>query len=215
MRKSKPWGKLLIVIGTVFILLALSLIVWNKYTDHNGKKYSEKALSSLKNEIPNSDNSIPYQENSDNDDSDKEVKLNLDGNQYIGIISIPKIKLELPVLSSWSYANLDIAPCRYSGTVSDKNLVIAAHNYVSFFDKIDSLNSGDEIIFTECSGKIHRYEVSYSELINGTNAPAMEDNSEQWDLTLFTCTWSGWDRVTVRASEIKNDDTFRTIPLNP
>lgn len=202
MRKNKSVGKLLIIIGTVSILIALSLIIWNKYTDHNGKKSSEKALLSLKNEISNSDNSKLYTEFSDND-LDKEVSLDLDGNKYIGIISIPKINLELPVLSSWSYANLDIAPCRYSGTVSDKNLVIAAHNYVSFFDKIDSLNSGDEIIFTECSGNIHRYEVSYSELINGGNVSAMEENSEQWDLTLFTCTWSGWDRVTVRASEIK------------
>jgi sortase A len=149
---------------------------------------------------------------SDNDDSQQETEIydgleqddksvELDGNWYIGVIKIPAINLELPVLRDWSYKNLDIAPCRYSGGSVRGNLVIAAHNYSSFFKRLKELNSGDEIIFTNLSGFSRIYEVDYIEFVNGYDVDSMLAGSENWDLTLFTCTWSGYSRVTVRAVE--------------
>ena len=51
----------------------------------------------------------------------------------IGILEIPALDLELPVISSWSYSSLRLAPCRYSGSAYKGDLVIAAHNYQSHF----------------------------------------------------------------------------------
>lgn len=130
----------------------------------------------------------------------EEIVWWIDGDAYLGTLAIPALGLELPVLSEWSYPNLRIAPCRYTGTAEEGNLVIAAHNYNSHFGYISSLNSGDEIIFTDGSGVMHTYNVVHSELINGGDAPAMETGDEEWDLTLFTCNLSGTSRVTVRAA---------------
>lgn len=202
MQRNKSCGRCFIIAGVILILLAAILVAWNLYQDSNGGKSAASVLKELNNEITadDSDNDLPN-ESFDDTYSENESVIELDGKKYIGIISVPKISLELPVMNQWSYANLDISPCRYMGSVAEKNLIIAAHNYTSFFDRIDELNSGDEIIFTECSGRVHKYSVSMTELINGGDVSGMESNSDDWDLTLFTCTWSGWSRVTVRAVE--------------
>ena len=124
----------------------------------------------------------------------------IDGDAYLGTISIPALGLELPVLSGWNYPDLQVAPCRYTGTVEEGNLVIAAHNYSCHFGRISELNSGDEILFTDGNGAVHTYQVVFSELINGWNAPAWVEGDEDWDITLFTCNLSGTNRVTVRAA---------------
>ena len=118
---------------------------------------------------------------------------------YMGILYIPKLGLELPVVSDWSYPGLKAAPCRYTGSAEEGNLVIAAHNYRCHFGRISELDSGDEIIFTDGNGTVYRYNVVQSEIIGGKNAAAMLSDPENWDITLFTCTYSGASRVTVRA----------------
>lgn len=130
----------------------------------------------------------------------QEIVWWIDGDAYLGTISIPALGLELPVLSGWNYPDLQVAPCRYTGTVEEGNLVIAAHNYSCHFGRISELNSGDEIFFTDGNGVVHTYQVVFSELINGWNAPAMSEGDEDWDITLFTCNLSGTNRVTVRAA---------------
>lgn len=126
--------------------------------------------------------------------------IEIDGKLYIGIISIPSIEVELPVMEEWSYDNLDISPCRYSGSLAAGDLVIAAHNYTNFFSRLDELNSSDEVIFTTASGVEHKFQVIQTDIVNGTDIDTMLSGSDDWDLTLFTCTWSGWSRVAVRTA---------------
>lgn len=82
-----------------------------------------------------------------------EVKLDsLEDGACIGILEIPSLDLKLPVISKWSYPLLKKAPCRYSGSVYENNLVIAAHNYRSHFGRLKTLQNGSEVIFTDASG---------------------------------------------------------------
>lgn len=149
------------------------------------------------NTIPEPDIFAEYED--DNAAEEPEVYYYVQELSYMGLLSIPSLGLELPVMSDWSYPNLRIAPCRYSGTVADGNMIIAAHNYRSHFGRISELDSGDEIIFTDGSGVMHKYSVVQSDIVNGKDPAGMEAGSEDWDLTLFTCTYSGQSRVTVRA----------------
>ena len=78
--------------------------------------------------------------------------------EYIGVLKIPALRLELPVISSWSYPRLRIAPCRYAGSAYTNDLVIAAHNYPSHFGKLKQLQEGEEVIFTDMDGNVFLYE---------------------------------------------------------
>lgn len=122
----------------------------------------------------------------------------------MGVISIPSLGIELPVIADWSYSDLRVAPCRYYGSIQEGNMVIAAHNYRSHFGRISELHSGDEIIFTDGDGLQHKYTVVQSEIISGNDKESMIEHSDEWDITLFTCTLSGASRVTVRAVSENN-----------
>ena len=62
--------------------------------------------------------------------------MNIDGMNFLGILSVPSKNLELPILADYSYELLDTAPCRYSGSYDSDDLVIGGHNYRSHFSKL-------------------------------------------------------------------------------
>lgn len=116
--------------------------------------------------------------------------------EYAGYLCIPALGLELPVMAQWSYPRLKAAPCRYYGTAREGNLVIAAHNYPRHFGRLSKLSQGAEITYTDAEGTVWRYEVETTDVL----APeAVEEMTEAgYALTLFTCTYGGASRVTVR-----------------
>lgn len=126
--------------------------------------------------------------------------VEVDGNEYIGILRIPSLSLELPVMSQWSYRSLKISPCRYAGSAYSGGLVVAAHNYSSHFGRIKNLAPGDEITFTDVDGNVFEYAVAEIETLSPFATEEM--TSGGWDLTLFTCTIGGASRVTVRCERI-------------
>lgn len=124
----------------------------------------------------------------------------IEGNGYIGLLEIPALGLSLPVMSEWSYPNLKLAPCRYSGSAYTGNFTIAGHNYSTHFGPIGGLNAGDSITFTDMQGNRFSYEVQVVETLEAT---AVEDMvGEEWELTLFTCDLSGESRITVRCLRV-------------
>ena len=82
--------------------------------------------------------------------------VKIDGQTYLGILKIPALDLELPVMKDWSYPKLKIAPCRYSGSAYQDNLVIMAHNYKQHFGQIKNLKQGDAVTFTDIDGNVFR-----------------------------------------------------------
>lgn len=110
-------------------------------------------------------------------------------------ISIPKLELELPVMSEWDYVRLKIAPCRQFGSSRTDDLVIAAHNYESHFGYLYQLELGDQVIFTDMDGIENLYEVTGLDTLNPIEVDAVQNSGH--DLVLYTCTYEGKTRVTV------------------
>jgi sortase A len=124
----------------------------------------------------------------------------VNGYDCIGILSIPVLELELPVLTDWSYPKLRIAPCHYFGSYYEKNFVIAAHNYQSHFGRLSTLQPKDLILFTDIAGNVYYYEVVLLETLPGNATEEMITSG--FDLSLYTCTPGGASRVTVRCNKI-------------
>ena len=55
---------------------------------------------------------------------------------------------------------------------------------------------GDTVQFTDMKGKVYIYEVGDIEILPPTATEEMIVSD--WDLTLYTCTYGGESRVTVR-----------------
>ncbi len=196
-KKRKQKGRFLIRLGLLLIAAALCFIIYNLYEEHRAREQSGQALDALQEYIPgsdqNDDTSMPdYMLNPDMEMPTQTI----DGIDYIGVLEIPSLNLELPVISQWSYPNLRIAPCRYSGSAYSGGLVIAAHNYDSHFGRLKTLQTDDEVIFTDIDGNTFTYKVAVMEILEPLATEEMK--SEEWDLSLFTCTIGGRSRVTVR-----------------
>lgn len=193
-------------VGITLLISALSLCVYNVHQDAESGEQARTILTVIRSEIPEVPEETTEKQYDlfaeyETEPVPTEAVLELDGEIYLGMIIIPDLGIELPVISEWSYPNLKIAPCRYKGSYLENNMIIAAHNYRSHFGRIGELYSGSEIVFTDISGKNYIYEVNNIENISGTDIDAMDFGSaESWDLTLFTCTLSGQSRVTVRAN---------------
>ena len=125
----------------------------------------------------------------------KMAEVEIDGYLYIGYLSMPTLDKELPIMSTWSYPQLKIAPCRYSGSLRGEDLVLMAHNYVSHFGPIHRLEIGDPVIFTDMYGNITEYVVVGTDILDPSAVDAM--TAGDFDLTLFTCNYGGSNRITV------------------
>lgn len=209
----KTIKRILILSGVLLILAAAALCVYNIIQDKRAYNKSQEVMSELIDLIPEpktteepadaptnpaDDLFAPYEQDSAHAE-DMPVPISVEGRDYCGYITLPALELELPVIDSWSYDALNVSPCRFSGTVSGNDLIIAAHNYNSHFGLIAKLNDGDDILFTDTSGNVNRYRVDEIRVLDGSDSEGMFfGKGEEWDITLFTCTLSGQSRVAVR-----------------
>ena len=181
------------VIGVLLIIAALGLTIYNIWDGNRASRESKEIADQLAAELP--EPTRPHF------DPTKEMKtLDLDGNLYLGLLEIPSLALELPVMSDWSYDHLRTAPCRYAGSCYSNDLVIAGHNYSGHFRDLKSLDIGAEVYFTTVDGEIFQYTVDNIETLNPRQVETMI-SADNWDLTLFTCTVGGRSRCTVRCVE--------------
>ena len=127
-------------------------------------------------------------------------KYPVNGYDYVGMLEIPCLGLKLPIINDWSYGALKCAPCRYTGSVYDSDMVIMAHNYRSHFARLSRVGMGERISFTDMDGNKFVYEAVELETLQATQIEEM--TSGDWDMTLFTCTTGGQARVAVRFVEV-------------
>ena len=198
-------GKVCMILGGLLILASAGLLAYNKWDASRADKAAQQALGELEQTLTQTiedktkDDTLALQPELDPEQAMTEVEL--DGWNYIGYLSIPSVGLQLPVMSEWSYAGLKVAPGRYSGSTYADNMVVCAHNYAKHFSPIKWLAEGAEVYFTDMDGMVWSYEVSYVENLQPTQIEKMTtktEDSDAWDLTLFTCTTGGSARCAVR-----------------
>ena len=192
--------KHLICGGLLLIAAALAFTGYNLWEDQRAAQAARQALTAMEAQTAEEGERAPEQPEPSVPEyvlhPDMEMPtVEINGVEYIGTLAIPALGLELPIVSSWSDALLDLAPCRYTGSAYLGDLIIAGHNYRGHFGSLYRLAPGDEVQFTDAAGNMFSYAVSEIQELPGTALEEME--AGDWDLTLFTCTLSRTSRVTI------------------
>ncbi len=140
---------------------------------------------------------------------DEQKTVASDGTEYytIGVINIPSIDVNYPILSTYSDALLKIAPCKFHGPNPNEvgNLCIAGHNYKNskFFSKVPSLDKGDIIEITDLGDNTLKYEVYDKFIVNPDELECTSQKTEgKREITLITCTNDNKQRYIIKAREI-------------
>ena len=151
----RKWiGTIFIILGIACLLVAVGFVIYNRWEAEKAAYITQSLLQDVQyvidehktNDLPQSENGNPDSEG--NDDPAEDVNaltematIKVDGYDCIGVLSVPTLELELPVLTDWSYAKLKQAPCHYSGSYYEADFVIAAHNYKAHFGRLSELRS--------------------------------------------------------------------------
>ena len=198
---KRKLGIALMALGLVLLAGAAGLFLWNQQEGDRAAAASAELMPKLSAAIienreeetpPERPSLIPMPT-----EPEKPVMkaVEIDGHSYIGYLTIPRLGLELPVMEDWSDENLKIAPCRFTGTTMEENLVLAAHNYKKHFGPIRRLKPGDQVIFVDMENVTTVYEVAATDAVLPT---AVEEvTAGAYDLALVTCTYGGNTRLVV------------------
>lgn len=190
--------------GFLLVLAALLLTGYNVWDERRAGAAADVTFQALKFQTEESREELPeyilpdYQV----DPRFEMPTAEIDGHHYVGYLDIPSLELSLPVMSDWSYPQLKISPCRYSGSVYLDSMIIAAHNYDRHFGRLKNLETGALVRFTDIDGNVFDFSVTALEQLWPDQTDEML--SGEWDLTLFTCTLGGRQRVTVRCTRIED-----------
>lgn len=210
MQKRKA-GVALVVLGVVLLSAALLLLLYNEEENRKAGEASEAGLAAVQEQIARV-SSVPATETpAPKGPEESEApgtptpeptaipempEVRIDGQRYIGYVSIPDMGVELPIISDWDYDKLTQAPCRQFGSLYTDDLVIAGHNYQRHFGGLKDLAMGAACTFTDMNGYAVEFTLEKREIIDPDEANATERVADSgYDLVLYTCTKGGQTRV--------------------
>lgn len=212
----RKWsGILLITAGAALTILALSLFLYNRHEDLRAGDAVQELMPKLRTAIaaretvsaqpPSHEAEPPPPEREPSPPPEQSAPaalpctepdiVEIDGYNYIGYLTLPRLELELPVMAQWDYSRLKTAPCRQFGTAQTDDLVIAGHNYDRHFGRLSDMQPGDSVLFTGVDGVVNDYVVMSVKTLAPTEVEAVQNSG--CDLVLYTCTFSGKTRTGV------------------
>ena len=197
MKKITVYKTILVML--VITALVLATFIIKKYIEGNK---IESNIQSVLQEIKKEKQSDPNQI-----DVIKEIDEEIEGYKVVGIINIPKINIEYPILEKTNKESLKLSITKFWGEkINQKgNVVLAGHNNLNnkMFGKIDKLENGDIIELTDSQMVTVKYQVFDKYVIDPNDIDCIfpiDENTRE--ITLITCTNRDKNRLVVKAREI-------------
>ena len=197
MKKITVYKTILVML--VITALVLATFIIKKYIE--GNKIESNIQSVLQ------EKKKKKQSNPNQIDVIKEIDEEIEGYKVVGIINIPKINIEYPILEKTNKESLKLSITKFWGEkINQKgNVVLAGHNNLNnkMFGKIDRLENGDIIELTDSQMVTVKYQVFDKYVIDPNDIDCIfpiDENTRE--ITLITCTNRDKNRLVVKAREI-------------
>lgn len=197
--KKKILNISLVILGIVIITSIILIVI--KYAG-NAKNEQEmtnivEKIKVTKLEMPN--NVLNIEEN--------DIEIEIDGYKVLGIIRIPKIELEYPILNETNKISMKKSITKFWGPDLNSvgNLTLAGHNNKdgTMFGKLKKLEIGDIIEIEDLYKNAVQYKIFDIYIIEPNDVSCVESVDENSkELTLITCTNGNKNRLITKAREI-------------
>lgn len=188
------------IILVILVITALVLVVFviKKNVESNKiENNTQSVLQEIKKEKESNPNDI---------DVIQEIDQEIERYKVVGIINIPKINIEYPILEKTNKESLKLSITKFYGEKINQigNVVLAGHNNLNnkMFGKMDKLENGDIIELTDSQMVTIKYEVFDKYIIDPNDISCIypvDENSRE--VTLITCTNRDKNRLIVKARE--------------
>lgn len=183
---------LAIIIIAIIVVIALIAVKYSK------SQANEKEVSKIV--------EIIKQEKTETESQTEELEIEYKGYKVVGIISIPKIDLEYPILFETTNETMKYSITKFWGNGVNKigNLTLAGHNNYNgtMFGKTKNLEIGDIIELTDLSQVTRTYTI-YDKFITDPNDISVIEVDEfgTREVTLITCSNGNKERLIIKARE--------------
>ena len=191
--------KCIFIILVIVVIIVIGLIAIKYYRNNINEQENKRVVDVFSRNVEN---------------LEKE-KTTMNGYNVIGIVKIPKIELEYPILDieasnpEETKEPMKISIVKYWGGKVNEfgNLSIAGHNNYdgTMFGKTKKLEINDEVELTDLDNNTIKYKI-YDKFVtdpNDVTILATKDESIR-EVTLITCTNGNKERLILKAKEILN-----------
>lgn len=189
--------KILFTILLIAVIIVIGLIAIKYGRNHVNDKENQKTVETFSRVVT--------------EDSQENVTMN--GYKVIGVVKIPKIQIEYPILDIDTYnpeetkEPMKISIVKYwGGKVNEYgNLSIAGHNNYdgSMFGKTKNLEIGDIVELTDLENNTIQYQIYDKFVTDPNDVTILATNDETIrEVTLITCTNGNKNRLILKAKEI-------------
>lgn len=215
------WGKIKNILGILLIVVGVSLIgitIWMRYDTYRQQQAVLDSFKNLQFDVPEEEkqseeavkegNTINNSSESSSDKKDKKPeKAQLEEGKGIGVLSIPKINLEIGIIEGVRYEDIKYVVGHFPGSPmpgEKGNFSIAGHRISYFgeaFKDIDKLEKGDKVNVTY-NGKEYTYEVTDMYEVTPSETEALNPTKDA-TITIVTCTTDAKNRVIVKGKLVE------------
>ena len=206
--------KILLILLMIASVIIVFLIIRKYSGQEKVEEQNEKIVSQfnefLGEKSQNENEEIVYEESvTDNENEKRFDLLEFKGFKVIGLIKIPAINLEYPILEETTKETMKVSISRYWGgdINSYGNVSLAGHNNrvtLTMFGKNKNLKNGDKIFLTDLSGNTVEYQIYDTFITNPNDVTVLQTKDKNIrEVTLITCSNGHVNRLINKAREIK------------
>ena len=189
--------KCIFTVLVIVVIIVIGLIAVKYYRSNINEQDNKRVVDVFSRNVEN-----PGKENT-----------TMNGYNVIGIVKIPKIELEYPILDietsnpEETKEPMKISIVKYWGGKVNEfgNLSIAGHNNYdgTMFGKTKKLEIGDEVELTDLDNKTIKYKIYDKFVTNPNDVTILATKDENIrEVTLITCTNGNKERLILKAKEI-------------
>jgi len=182
---------LAIIIIAIVVVIALIAIKYGQ--NQANEKEVSKVIEIIKQEEPDTETAT-------------QEKVEYKGYEVVGMIKIPEIDLEYPILGLTTNDTMKLSITKFWGNGVNKvgNLTLAGHNNYdgTMFGKTKNLGVGDIIELTDMSKVTRQYTIYETFITDPNDISVIEvDKFGSREVTLITCSNGNKERLIIKARE--------------
>lgn len=193
--KKKIYNIILIILALI-LLVVISIIAFKRINNQIKEKELINTVADIK---------VKLEEIKESENDEKTI-TKYKGYDIVGIIEIPKMNIEYPIINQTSDETMALSITKFWGNnVNDiGNFTMAGHNYFdgTMFSNTNKLNIEDTIKMTDLDGKTIEYKVFDKYIIDPNDVKCVQSVKENTrEITLITCINGRNNRLVIKARE--------------
>ena len=179
-----------IILGSILIIVSLATVAVHHFSQKSASENLPVIVENMKSMRPEETHGITGEMH------DPEMPVvEIEGNDFVGMIEVPKYSKALPVYSSWEKNKITDFPCRYMGSMYDGSLIVGTVEDHGQSDIAKGIAGGDELTFTDVTGLKYNYIITDAYKTKDVSTEAL--TAIDGELVLFVRSTYGTDYMVI------------------